>query len=373
MGCNSSRALDAAADARLETLKTPRLSRRLSKGTSFFAGGAVSPSVSKDDDKLEKLNLPLNGDILEDELITEEEEAFLRDEIEPRLGENAAAILAAFDETSRVRIFRGMITNNKGPMDARVKEAVEAYGRLSAWLAENGDVLAAPRAGEAVVAGAMGTTLGGVDLYGHVVWAEKLGDIGAVVDVPVSEDDAKAIRLKTMEAIRCAQIRACERRGPQRYKQVYIVDLGAVSLTSLMSRGSVRAMTAAIITGANAYYPETLWKMFLVNAPWSVRSVYAMISPMIHEVTKAKIKILGGPSKYLPELEKNGVPRAAVPKSLGGGCDETPLAKLIAELVADGFRARRGSRRARRALETPPRTPPRTPRTPCDPTRRSQS
>ena len=185
-----------------------------------------------------------------------------------------------------------MITNNKGPMDARVKEAVEAYGRLSAWLSENGDVLAAPRAGEAVVAGAMGTTLGGVDLYGHVVWAEKLGDIGAVVDVPVSEDDAKAIRLKTMEAIRCAQIRACERRGPQRYKQVYIVDLGAVSLTSLMSRGSVRAMTAAIITGANSYYPETLWKMFLVNAPWSVRSVYAMVSPMIHEVTKAKRKSL---------------------------------------------------------------------------------
>ncbi|KAH8061295.1 hypothetical protein JL721_8962 [Aureococcus anophagefferens] len=180
-----------------------------------------------------------------------------------------------------------MITNNKGPMDARVKEAVEAYGRLSAWLAENGDVLAAPRAGEAVVAGAMGTTLGGVDLYGHVVWAEKLGDIGAV-------------------------IRACERRGPQRYKQVYIVDLGAVSLTSLMSRGSVRAMTAAIITGANAYYPETLWKMFLVNAPWSVRSVYAMISPMIHEVTKAKIKILGGPSSTCG-LEKNGVQRAPCP------------------------------------------------------------
>ena len=106
MGCGSSRAGDAAADAaRLETLKTPKLSRRLSKGAAFFAGGAVSPSVSKDDDKLEKLNLPLNGDILEDELITEEEVSFLRDEIEPRLGiEIAAAILAAFDETSKARI-----------------------------------------------------------------------------------------------------------------------------------------------------------------------------------------------------------------------------------------------------------------------------
>ena len=105
MGCNSSRARDAAAaDARLETLKTPKLSRRLSKGAAFFAGGAVSPSVSKDDDQLEKLNLPLNGDILEDELITEEEQAFLRDDIEPRLGKDAAAILAAFDETSKARI-----------------------------------------------------------------------------------------------------------------------------------------------------------------------------------------------------------------------------------------------------------------------------
>jgi hypothetical protein len=34
-------------------------------------------------------------------------------------------------------------------------------------------------------------------------------------------------------------------------------------------------------------------------------------------VTKEKIKILGGPSKYLPEMEANGVPRSQIPKFLG--------------------------------------------------------
>ena len=272
--------------------------------------------------------------------------------------------MAALDETSRIRIYRGMITNNKGTMKEKEAEAVETYQRIGAWVLANGDVLTKKLKGEDVLNGAMNTLIGGQDYYGHQVWAERLGDIAGVVDHPVSPDEAKLIRveqrpvavsrdvdreneetsppscsvgMKTMEAVRAAQIVASEKRGPRRYKQVYIIDLSQCSLSSLMARTSVRTMTTAIITGANNFYPECLYKMFIVNAPFIFRSVYTIISPFIHPVTKEKINILGGPSKYLPEMAKAGVPKAAVPKTLGGDCPDKKIDALLAELVADGF------------------------------------
>ena len=242
-----------------------------------------------------------------------------------------------FDETSRIRIYRGMITNNKGTPEERVAEAIDMYQRCAVFFRENKDILTKSLKGEPQLNACMGTLVGGLDYYGHQVWAEKLGDIAAVVDHPVTPDEAKLIRLKTMEEIRALQIRAGETRGAQRYKQVFIIDLSQLSLSSLMARGAVRTMTTEIVKGANAYYPETLWKLFIVNAPFIFRSVYSIISPFIHPVTKEKIKILGSSSKYLPEMAKDGIPKSAVPKSLGGDCPDRKLVDMFAELSADGF------------------------------------
>jgi len=183
----------------------------------------------------------------------------------------------------------------------------------------------------------MNSRVGGLDLYGHQVWAEQLGDIGAVCDHPLSPDEAKQIRCKVMEAIRALQTRATEKRGLRRYKQVYVLDLSEISISSLLTRSAVREMTKAIVGGANDYFPETLWKLFIVNAPFVFRSAYAVVSPIIHPVTKDKIKVLGGKSTYLREMEKNGIPAEAVPAFLGGQCPDQALADLIPGLAADGF------------------------------------
>ena len=383
----------------------PRDAPRISRAA---APPLEAMSVVEDDSKLEKLKLAPNAEMQEDAPLTAEEEKHLAEAIVAKLRAPASPpggrspraprardaapqrssahvprsrrarrasprrrrrtdpekTMAALDETSRIRIYRGMITNNKGTMKEKEAEAVETYQRIGAWVLANGDVLTKKLKGEDVLNGAMNTLIGGQDYYGHQVWAERLGDIAGVVDHPVSPDEAKLIRveqrpvavsrdvdreneetsspscsvgMKTMEAVRAAQIVASEKRGPRRYKQVYIIDLSQCSLSSLMARTSVRTMTTAIITGANNFYPECLYKMFIVNAPFIFRSVYTIISPFIHPVTKEKINILGGPSKYLPEMAKAGVPKAAVPKTLGGDCPDKKIDALLAELVADGF------------------------------------
>ena len=49
-----------------------------------------------------------------------------------------AACLDRYDEVSRVRILRGMFTNNKGTRDERIGECVSTFERVFKWKQANG-------------------------------------------------------------------------------------------------------------------------------------------------------------------------------------------------------------------------------------------
>ena len=49
-----------------------------------------------------------------------------------------------------------------------------------------------------------------------------------------------------------------------------------------------------ILNVAQYHYPEVVHKIFFINAPFIFRAVWAAVSPLVHPVTKEKIKILGG-------------------------------------------------------------------------------
>jgi len=83
---------------------------------------AAMRTALQDDARLKALGLPLNAEMQEGEPLTAEEQAYVSDEIAPRL-KDASATFAALDETSRIRIYRGMITNNKGTPEERLAEA----------------------------------------------------------------------------------------------------------------------------------------------------------------------------------------------------------------------------------------------------------
>ena len=157
------------------------------------------------DAALARLKLPSNESLQEGHALAADEQIYLADTITPRLRRRQAT-LAAIDVTSCVRIFRGMITNNKGPLDQRLREAIEAYDRAEVFFET--DVLAEPDLhGEDVLRRAMNTIVGGEDLYGHLVWCECLGDISAVVDAGVQPADAVKMRCRVMEAVRRLQYR----------------------------------------------------------------------------------------------------------------------------------------------------------------------
>jgi len=324
--CSSSANKQAKAAASTERLEARR--------ASHDGAEVLNARVDADDEALAKLGLQLNDELEEGDPLTDEEETMLKERIVAKLED--PLVMELFDDTSRVRIFRGMITNNSGTEEERIAEAIETYDKVGAWLKTDGDILKKPVPKEEALTAAMRTTIGGEDLHGHLVWCECLGDIAGLVDDGLTTDECKNCRMKTMEAIRAAQIKSCEQRGPRRYKQVYIIDLSELSVSS-MRHSKVRDMAKAIVTGAGAMFPETAWKLFLVNAPFIFRSAYAIISPLIHPVTKQKIKILSGPSAYLPEMKKAGIPMSSIPKKMGGERPDKPLDEAVAELIEDGF------------------------------------
>ena len=330
MGCCASKKPAALG----EDGSTPeeRLERR--RSTKQKLGTVVNPRVEADDDQLAKLGLALNDELEEGKPLTEQEETKLKDEIVSKLED--PSVMESFDETSRVRIFRGMITNNNGTDEENVQEAIETYGTVGKWLREHPSILSEKLPKEELLNGVMNARVGGVDFQGHLVWCEQLGDIAGVVKKGLTVDEAKVLRMKTLEAIRAAQIRACETRGPRRYKNVYVMDLSKLSTMS-MSSSSVRDMAKAIVTGAGSFFPETAWKLFIVNAPFVFKTAYKVIKPFIHPVTRDKIKILGGKSSYLPEMKKAGIPLSAIPESMGGSYPDKSIERCIEELLAEGF------------------------------------
>jgi hypothetical protein len=73
---------------------------------------------------------------------------------------------------------------------------------------------------------------------------------------------------------------------------------------------------AASDIGQNRY-PETMGKMFIINAPYLFATVWSLVKPWLDEATQKKINILG--KNYKTELVKHILPEN-LPKNLGGNC-----------------------------------------------------
>ncbi|RKO84940.1 CRAL-TRIO domain-containing protein, partial [Blyttiomyces helicus] len=61
-----------------------------------------------------------------------------------------------------------------------------------------------------------------------------------------------------------------------------------------------------------------LGKMFIINAPMLFTGVWALVKPLLDEVTVSKINILG--SSYSAKLLET-IDAECLPKTLGGACE----------------------------------------------------
>jgi len=310
-------------------------------------GAPAAATVARLDASLRKLHLPANADLAEGSAFTAEER-----DVYARVAKKVPqATLDSFDKAWTDRLVRGLWTHNKGTPDERFAETVDAFERISAWRRDEAvdTILERRLKGAETVMDHIRVTAGGSDLYGHVVWVEQLVDVAKLCHCGLETEEILAVRAQATEAMESLKVRIAQELGLTRYKQVYVLDLSVLALGPLIRRGDVRKLTGEIMGLGSKYYPEGMWRIYIINAPLIFRTVYSIISPMINPVTRDKINILGGPKAFLERMAKHGVPQNAVPKLVGGTHPGLEMKAVIEERL-------RTVAAASKAAATPPPT-----------------
>lgn len=73
-----------------------------------------------------------------------------------------------------------------------------------------------------------------------------------------------------------------------------------------------------VLTIDSSYYPERLYRLYLVNCPWYFPAIFNIFSPLIDQRTRNKFRVLG--SDYRAELEELIDP-SVIPTDFGGTCE----------------------------------------------------
>ena len=82
--------------------------------------------------------------------------------------------------------------------------------------------------------------------------------------------------------------------------------------------GETKETMRRIFGVGSDYFPEVLWKVYVVNAPFSVRMGWSVVKVMIHPVTQTKINIVGSHSETVTTLKSNGFRDCDLPPEFGG-------------------------------------------------------
>ena len=89
-------------------------------------------------------------------------------------------------------------------------------------------------------------------------------------------------------------------------------------------------------------YPESIYKLFLVNAPFAFRAMWKMITPFVDEATLKKIQICGAGDNTTRNLfAKNGVTADQYPDFLGGGHAGRDLIDFVNDCREEGVRRKK--------------------------------
>lgn len=85
---------------------------------------------------------------------------------------------------------------------------------------------------------------------------------------------------------------------------IVVLDLNGLSMSHLGS--TFTGLLKTYIGKFSNLYPESLFKLFVINAPFIFSGAWGAISVFVHPVTRAKIHIISNPKYAMEELQKLG-------------------------------------------------------------------
>eukprot|EP01026_Neomeris_dumetosa_P016848 TRINITY_DN16432_c0_g1_i1.p1 TRINITY_DN16432_c0_g1~~TRINITY_DN16432_c0_g1_i1.p1 ORF type:complete len:492 (+),score=55.57 TRINITY_DN16432_c0_g1_i1:112-1587(+) len=158
------------------------------------------------------------------------------------------------------------------------------------------------------------------DKQGRPIYIQHLGqiDLKKITQVTTVE---RMIKFHVQEWERCMHsiFPACSKKEGRRVDQMFaIMDVSGVGVHMLSA--DVRATLKEITKIDQDNYPESLGKVFIINAPFVFKAVWAFIQPLLNPRTRGKIELNG--KNYLPSLLEY-VDVDSIPQYLGGTSNYT--------------------------------------------------
>ena len=133
---------------------------------------------------------------------------------------------------------------------------------------------------------------------------------------------------------------------------VVIVDASEFSL-NLATSDALSFIKSMSAVDCN-HYPERLGCCLIINAPFMLSLTWNIIETFLDSVTKAKIKIMSGPSEWQPVLFSL-IEKDQVPMMYGGTARDPDIYKSLIDSNDDDLKAKT---ELRRPMSVPPPPPP---------------
>ncbi|ODV58971.1 phosphatidylinositol/phosphatidylcholine transfer protein SEC14 ASCRUDRAFT_38263 [Ascoidea rubescens DSM 1968] len=153
-----------------------------------------------------------------------------------------------------------------------------------------------------------------VDKDGRPIYIEELGSVNITEMYKITTQERMIKNLIwEYESFQKYRLPACSRRSGYLIEtSCTIMDLKGISISSAYQVLSYVREASKI---GQDYYPETMGKFYLINAPFGFATVFNIFKPFLDPVTVNKIFILG--RTYQTELLKQ-IPIENLPEKFGG-------------------------------------------------------
>ncbi|CAG8569586.1 9012_t:CDS:2, partial [Acaulospora colombiana] len=159
-----------------------------------------------------------------------------------------------------------------------------------------------------------------IDKDGRPVYVESLSQLSANINTIFQKhEQERVLKMLVLEYERFLSERlpaASEEVGHPVETSCTILDLKGVGVGGFYKVQGYVAQASKI---GQDYYPETMGKFYIINAPWLFGTIWGIVSKFLDPVTVAKIKIFSGQSEWAPAL-KQQIPVENLPAEYLGVC-----------------------------------------------------
>lgn len=155
------------------------------------------------------------------------------------------------------------------------------------------------------------------DKHGHPFYIDnpcqfKIDDVLGII----SKEEILQYYIKEYEWLLHVRLPACSAAFNKKIERTFsILNIKGFSMS--MFKEKSREFVKLPITVTQNNYPDVMYKLYIVNAPFLFKGAWAVIKPFLASGSRSKIKILG--SKFQKELFEDVDPDN-VPTFLGGNC-----------------------------------------------------